>query len=406
MLLRRTTLLVPVLAFGLILELCAQTIPPRGGDETLDIATWNIEWFGDAENGLNDLERQFNNVKAIIEQSGIDIWGVQEIANPDQFARLLGELGEEFDGFLGTELWYGQRQNVGFIYRTSVITRRSQRHIMQNYGWEFAGRPPLEMRADVSLPDTSFSATFIVFHAKAMSGMQDWERRDEASRRLKFFLDYSGEYNDALFLKGDYNDMVLSSTVSGQPSPYRNFVQDPANYRVLTTEAESAGMISWCSRRPGDCSTGSMIDHITVTRHVFPYYVEGSALPYTELLGAVHNYRFSTSDHLPVTAHFEFSTTTSASEMAWYDGATSVAAPYPNPTTGTLTIPLALSSPTAVQVRVVDLLGRTVAMRDDGILTAGTHELGVDLSQVAAGVYVVQVTAGGTRHARRVFVTH
>jgi len=41
---------------------------------TLDVATWNIEWFGDNTNGPSNNELQFQNVKRIIEETQLDIY--------------------------------------------------------------------------------------------------------------------------------------------------------------------------------------------------------------------------------------------------------------------------------------------------------------------------------------------
>jgi hypothetical protein len=59
----------------------AQTLPPIGTDASLDIATWNIEWFGSPSNGPTDDARQLENVRMVIEQSEIDLWAVEEIAD-------------------------------------------------------------------------------------------------------------------------------------------------------------------------------------------------------------------------------------------------------------------------------------------------------------------------------------
>ena len=53
---------------------CAQNVPSVGTDSTLDVATWNIEWFGDAGSGPSDETTQFNNVKTVITNSEIDVW--------------------------------------------------------------------------------------------------------------------------------------------------------------------------------------------------------------------------------------------------------------------------------------------------------------------------------------------
>jgi hypothetical protein len=108
-----------------------------------------------------------------------------------------------------------------------------------------------------------------------------------------------------------------------------------------------------------------------------------------------------------------------AEVVALYDGtiaaepapgaqALALGQPYPNPSRGRLTIPLQLPRDGAVTVRVVDVLGRTVAVLHDGPLAAGAHALGWagaggDGRPAAAGVYLVRVDAGD-RSAARAFL--
>ncbi|MFW5972444.1 MAG: hypothetical protein ACOCTG_00515, partial [Bacteroidota bacterium] len=119
--------------------LLAQSFEPVGDPQTLDVATWNIEWFGYSDNGPNDIQRQFNNVRTIIEAADVDLFSVQEISNPQLFAALLDSLGEDYAGDLAT---YSQTQKIGFIYRTDAVAKRSVTHILEEFSSDFAGWPP------------------------------------------------------------------------------------------------------------------------------------------------------------------------------------------------------------------------------------------------------------------------
>ena len=50
-------------------------------DHTLDIVTWNVEWFGDPSNGPDDDNLQMQNAKTLIETMGADLYALQEISN-------------------------------------------------------------------------------------------------------------------------------------------------------------------------------------------------------------------------------------------------------------------------------------------------------------------------------------
>jgi hypothetical protein len=80
-------------------------------------------------------------------------------------------------------------------------------------------------------------------------------------------------------------------------------------------------------------------------------------------------------------------------------------APYPNPFNPTTVIDLRLSVfGTPVRLAVYDLLGREVAVLAEGPFPAGRHQVRLDARDLASGVYLIILDAGGERHIRRVTV--
>ena len=77
--------IIPLIIFG-------QNIPKIGNDTLLDIAAWNIEWFGDTGYGPTDETLQFNNVKAIIEKTDLDVLALEEMSNSASFISLTNSL--------------------------------------------------------------------------------------------------------------------------------------------------------------------------------------------------------------------------------------------------------------------------------------------------------------------------
>jgi hypothetical protein len=77
---------------------------------------------------------------------------------------------------------------------------------------------------------------------------------------------------------------------------------------------------------------------------------------------------------------------------------------YPNPTASTVTLVYALGRPVPVDVVVVDVLGREVAVVLDGERRAGERTVRVDTSGWPAGVYVVRAEASGHRVTSRLVV--
>src|SRR5690606_38635003 len=69
-------------------------------------------------------------------------------------------------------------------------------------------------------------------------------------------------------------------------------------------------------------------------------------------------------------------------------------AAYPNPSAGRATLRYDLPSAAHVRLAVYDVLGREVAVLVDAESEAGRHRVAFDGGALAAGVYVVRMTAG------------
>jgi hypothetical protein len=68
--------------------------------------------------------------------------------------------------------------------------------------------------------------------------------------------------------------------------------------------------------------------------------------------------------------------------------------PYPNPSRGQVTLPLQNTGFRNLRVRVVDLLGREVALLHDGILSS--ENLTFNTSNLPAGIYIIHAETGDT----------
>ena len=335
-----------MVAMGLLLStgtVQAQIID-FGSDRTLDIATWNIEWFGDPNNGPSDDAMQVQNVADIINGSGIDLWAMQEVVASSQTANLENLIPAYWEGHVATE---SGQQRVAFMWDTRVLQLRSMTHILQSFNTEFAGRPPLKAEFTVTLPDTTFIATFITVHMKAFGDQESWQRRTEAAKRIKNHIDFTNLATQPVFLLGDFNDELTASTYAGQTSPYQIFLDDPDDYTALTWPLEQAGGASYQS--------GSFLDHIVVTNEADDLWEAGSTRVMTNLV-TVNSFYARTSDHLPVMASFGPATSTDR-ENPIHPAASLLSAVYPNPANGDVTLEISLLE-SAVRVELVDVLGR------------------------------------------------
>jgi len=371
--------IVPLASHGQILDV--------GSEATLDVATWNIEWFGNSSNGPSNDDLQVENVVDIMLGSGVDIWGVQEIADQGRFQEVLSQLPSGWEGMLATDS--GQLR-VGFLWDTQVLQLRNSTHFLQSFNYEFAGRPPLKAEFNVTLPDTSFIATFIVVHMKAFSDRTSWERRTEAARRIKNHIDFTGLASQPVFFLGDYNDELAASTYNGERSPYAPFLEDPDDYAVLTWPLEEAGGFSFQS--------GSFLDHITVSNEAADMWVDGSTQVLTNLV-SVNSFYSRTSDHLPVVASFGPNTVTDVERYEELPAAAGLSALWPNPATHSTRVRYEGHDPSA-RLQVIDMLGRIVSEQ-----SAGYGDNRIDLSGQTAGLYMIRIVSADASVSRTVLKT-
>ncbi|PAP76077.1 endonuclease/exonuclease/phosphatase family protein [Rubrivirga marina] len=384
--------------FVSVLPAAAQTVPARGSDGTFDVATWNLEFFGDPSQGPSNDAVQLRNVVAVMQQGGIDLWALQEVVDTDdEWQTLLGELGTDFGAYLGPEVSSTPTfdQRLAFVYDRSVVQPIRTRTILESEDYEFAGRLPLEMQARVTVGGVARTVYVITFHAKASTDTESYNRRVAAADALKDYVDDRIARGEEVIVLGDFNDYLVGSTRGGSfDSPYDVFVEDEG-YVPATLPLQQAGINTFC--RSSTCTSGDTRDHLLFTAGLGDLYVSDSADRYGELLTAVPSYTTSTSDHLPVLAQFTFMPTAAddgpeADRVALLD-------PAPSPFRDYTRLRFRLGASANVRLEVFDALGRRVASLA-GSFGEGEHAVPLDGRALTPGLYVVRLTAGDEVQAR------
>ncbi|WP_412069372.1 endonuclease/exonuclease/phosphatase family protein [Rubrivirga sp. IMCC43871] len=373
--------------------LAAQTVPARGADDTFEIATWNLEFFGEPSQGPSDA-LQLDNVAAVIEQAEIDLWAFQEVVDQTEWSQLVTRLQAlGYSGRLGPQVSTSPTfdQKLAFIYNTSVVQVIRTQPILETADYEFGGREPFEMQANVTVDEVSRTVYIINIHAKASTGAEDYNRRQAGAVALKGHIDGRIARGEEVILLGDFNDYLVGSTRGGSvESPYDGFAQD-SNYVLASLPLQENFVFTFC--RSASCSSGDTRDHLLFTAGLSDVYVAGSTDRYGEVLSGVNNYVSTTSDHIPVLARFSFSMTTAAEDDR--EGRpVRLLATAPNPSRGAAHLRFHLDAPADVQLDVVDALGRIVASIG-GAYGPGTHAVVLDGSALAPGAYTVRLSAGG-----------
>lgn len=122
-----------------------QGLAPVGTDTTLDLATWNLEFFpltlpGDYDCPHPTDTDRLDRVASLINQLDLDIVAVQEVSDRAGFQALLDRC-PGYDGVLTPEDRGCNYQRVGFIYRTDQVTMRSARVLNLGDNYAFPRSP-------------------------------------------------------------------------------------------------------------------------------------------------------------------------------------------------------------------------------------------------------------------------
>lgn len=350
-------------------------------DSTLEIATWNIVWFGSPTNGPQDRDLQLRNAARVIRTINADLYALQEISDNTYFRGLLDTLGTGWKGFVAP---ITQTQKTAFIYKSATIDSVSASFTFTTGDWA-NGRWPYEFIFDATIGGITKRIHAVNIHGKATQNnpINDYNRRVADSQQLKTWSDANRPTQNYIIL-GDYNDDVDVSTVNNLPSPYANFVNDSLNYKVVTK--------SLSLRRLQSQTSGEMIDHIMISNELYGVHMDSTER--VENPSYIGSYLSTTSDHYPVWTRFDFRRLSSTPRDNASPKAFALEQNYPNPFNPTTTIAYQLASFSDVKLEVFDVLGRKVGTLVNSRQAAGTYRVNFNASHLASGVYFYRLQAG------------
>ncbi|WP_430933332.1 T9SS type A sorting domain-containing protein [Saccharicrinis sp. 156] len=271
-----------------------------GKDKTLDVVTWNLQWFGAPYKSSNarTFEEQLTYVSDKILAMNADVYALQEVVSDKVNGYFLTELIEQLNTESSENKYWGivsdrysfswntpsndfPSQCVCYIFNTNtvgVINRfamfgdvyqDNSTQSIEGYDgtastfWS-SGRLPYFMEAIVSVDGKSEVVNFINIHAKAYS--EDWKRReDDGDYLYNALISHYGD--DNLIMLGDYNDETSSTN-----SPYNIWYAND-NLHFLDV-------------------AGDGIDHISVSNELYPEF--------NSLLNNEYSEEVTISDHDPV----------------------------------------------------------------------------------------------------------
>jgi endonuclease/exonuclease/phosphatase family metal-dependent hydrolase len=292
---QKSWVFIVVLCLWLNCGLVSGQVPKIGTDTTLDVGTWNIEWFGDSLNGPSNEVTQLKNVTEVIQGMNLDLLGLCEISNAGYWAKLQSNLPDY--GAVLTN--YSQTQKTGLLYRKSMFRLLYSKSILLAFDYEFAsGRFPLEVALETQWGSKKDTMYIWVMHLKANTGstsekLTSYNRRAKAAEELKNYLDPKKRWKGVVL--GDWNDDLDVSIVSGKASPFVDWRND-TNYVFPSYRLSLA-------KQKSTASYSEMIDHMCVTTSMKSNWLLNQS---GVMVGDAYvpSYRFNTSDHYPVWARF------------------------------------------------------------------------------------------------------
>ena len=252
------------------------TIINFGSDQTLDLITWNLEWFPKHDSTISY-------VSDFILALSPDIIALQEISDQYSFDLLIESLG---DG------WVGYRDNtdyqeLSYIINLNQINLLAQPYtILDEYEYYFAYRPPYVLNIEFN------GKTFFIIdiHLKCCDGSES--RRMASAQYLKNYVDIYHD-DDNIIILGDFNDEL---TDPPNENVFLNFLDDPGNYFFTDLHIAEGSSDNWSFP-----NWPSHLDHILVTNEVLDFDISTNTIKLDNyMIGGWNKYDNYISDHRPV----------------------------------------------------------------------------------------------------------
>lgn len=267
-------------------ELNPDLVPPVGSDATIDVATWNLEWFPKAD-------RTVGLVADLVVSLELDLVVFEEIASVEAWDELVARMPAEWGAVLSTHRYTPTSyQKLGILFDRDVIDAGEADLLFVEDSWAFP-RPALRIHA------TAGALTFDVIglHLKAGGADSDRDRRAEAVRDLDAFLraQVDGGGEDEVIVLGDFN-ATLDPQRLDLTEVWPPLLDAPDRYAVRTTGLAAEDEASFLP-------SGVLLDHIVTTAGLGGEVGAASAV-IPDLDGQLPRYEPDVSDHLPVILSF------------------------------------------------------------------------------------------------------
>jgi endonuclease/exonuclease/phosphatase family metal-dependent hydrolase len=375
-------------------------LPPIAVDtvsksRTLDVTTWNLEWYGSADTakGQSNKDLQRQRIRIIMDTVQADIFALQEVVTDEALAALSDSLKGSYGRLFATEVTSDQK--LAYIYNTKTI-KPADNGLAVNGGaraWG-NGRFPYRLTLDATIGDVTKRISIFNIHAKATSdstAADDYERRKtDAETFHQYLKDFYGDQN--IIVTGDFNDRLLTTTVdSTLPSCYAVFLNDQDNWYATTADLERQGLSSYIGFNRG------FLDHMLISNEIKPLHYRSFVESPERYLTS---YSSTVSDHRPVTGRFFLNAITNVNEES--PNASNVRiSPNPMSTSGMMEIVAQQGG--SLRVELADATGTTQLLFNETIAPS-IQLVSIPVNELTSGTYLVRTTLNGTVSTKNVVV--
>lgn len=379
---KKILLIITVIIF--LCELTALSLEDMsfGTDSSLEVMTWNIEWFPKSGSVTMD------SVATIIQALDLDIYAIQEVSDTTAFKQMVDSI-DNYEYYF----YSGYFAGLAYVYKTDAITVNN---IFEIYTTEPYWRPFPRSPMVMSITYNGDNYYIINNHLKAFSDGEidyndPWDnetRRYDACNYLKQYID-TALPNSKVIVLGDMNDVLTNSSPN---NVFQNIIDDPTNFQFADMDIATGSSTNWSY--PG---YPSHIDHIFITNELYEEFNnDGSAIETLKIgdymAGGFMAYDTFISDHYPVAIRFNNPTSIEESVTSIDPNLTN----YPNPFNPSTVISFKLRERTDVNVTVYNIRGELITSLKEGIMDSGYHQLewnGHDSYNrpVSSGIYFIRL---------------
>ena len=357
-----------------------------GTEPTLDIITWNLEYFP------KDGQTTISYLTSAIQAIDPDIVACQEIEDVNLFNQLIANL-DGYEGYTGPDDYL----NLAFIYKTGTVSINSiyEIYTTSQYASQFP-RPPLVM--DFTFQGHNFY--LINNHLKCCGdGIMDTGDPDDEETRRYRACNLLRQYiitnlpEEMVLVAGDMND-ELTDNVSD--NVFQLIINDTENFRFADMQIAEGSSAGWSYP-----SWPSHIDHIFVTNELFSALDNtGSAVETIRVDDAFQGgywvYQDYISDHRPVGIKLSLPADLGTETPALSNNSL-ICAPNPSKEDISVTFPILQNE---ASLTLTDIHGRLLGQWTIG---KGNSKALLNSREFPEGLYFIRLSeADGNHHVARV----